>query len=178
MKNELKQTPKIKKKIDLSTYNFIEVNKMYKIYQVEENETLGDIANKIKINEQDLRRINGFNNNYEVSSGDLVIIPSNDNIMFENYMIQRGDTIYDIARKYDISAQDLLRLNGLNTDDYIYPGENLLIPKNDIRFYFTEDGDTLEKIANSLETNIVDLLNQNKNITLMPEQLIIIKKEK
>lgn len=150
---------------------------MYEIYKVEENETLDDIVNKIKISKQELMKINGFNNNYEVKSGDLIIIPSQDNMMFEKYTIQKNDTIYNIAREYDISMQNLLKINGLNTDDYIYPGETLRIPKNDMDYYFTEEDDTLDKIVNKLNTNIEEIFNQNRNIILIPEQLIVLKKK-
>ena len=150
---------------------------MYKIYQVGDNETLEDIANKLRVSEEEIRRLNGFNPNYQVSKDQYIIIPSMDNGLFENYIIQKDDTIYGIGQKFGISPKNLLKINGLNADDYIYPGETLLIPRNNIQFYITEEGDTLESVVGKLDTSIEDIMEYNQKMTLMPEQLNIIKKE-
>lgn len=46
------------------------------------------------------------------------------------YRVQRGDTIWAIARRYSVSPEDLLRWNDLRPDDVIRPGDavRVLLP--------------------------------------------------
>jgi membrane-bound lytic murein transglycosylase D len=47
------------------------------------------------------------------------------------YTIRKGDTLYEIARKFDgVSVDDLLKLNGLTKDSKIKPGEKLKIKQS------------------------------------------------
>ena len=78
-----------------------------------------------------------------------------------------------IAKKYGISLDELISLNGLDKEDYIYPGEILKIPKNNN--YITKEGDTIKDILKF--SNIEDLLNKNSEIYLVPNQIIFYTKE-
>lgn len=44
------------------------------------------------------------------------------------YIVQSGDTLWNIARRFHVSYQDLLRENNLTEDSSIHPGEKLVIP--------------------------------------------------
>jgi LysM repeat protein len=46
----------------------------------------------------------------------------------ESYTVQRGDTIYSIARSYGISPVLLAERNGLNRSFHVYAGKRLIIP--------------------------------------------------
>ena len=43
------------------------------------------------------------------------------------YRVAQGDTLWSIARRYNITVGDILSANGLRTNE-IYPGQNLTIP--------------------------------------------------
>ncbi|GAB4400849.1 MAG: hypothetical protein OHK0053_22880 [Microscillaceae bacterium] len=43
------------------------------------------------------------------------------------HMVALGETLNQIATQYSISVSDLLRWNGLSEEDYLYPGQKLLI---------------------------------------------------
>ena len=43
------------------------------------------------------------------------------------YKVQRGDTIYWIAKKHQLSVEELLRLNGMEKKQSIFPGQKLII---------------------------------------------------
>lgn len=45
------------------------------------------------------------------------------------YTVVEGDTIYSIAEKFGVTVEDLLAINGLTEDDFIHPGDVLLIPQ-------------------------------------------------
>lgn len=48
---------------------------------------------------------------------------------FLKYRVQEGDTIYDIAERFGVLAEDIVRLNSLNDPDQLLPGQELLIPR-------------------------------------------------
>lgn len=85
--------------------------------------------------------------------------------------------MYQIAKKYDVDVDKLLKLNGIDKDEYIYPNEEILVPRKDVNFYITKEGDTLASAAEILETNPAALLFQNETIYLLPDQLLVYKKE-
>ena len=44
------------------------------------------------------------------------------------YIVKRGDTIYSIARHYDIPPAELAERNGLSRNFHVYAGQRLIIP--------------------------------------------------
>ena len=99
--------------------------------------------------------------------------PSESNTYFEYYKIKSGDTIYGIARKYNINPDLLASLNGLNDTDYIYPDQIILIPKSGYSYYITKSGDTLDTVANIFNISVDSLLKQNEVIYLLDGQLLV-----
>ena len=43
------------------------------------------------------------------------------------YLVQPGDTLWDIAEEHGLSVEELVRLNNMNLDDPIYPGQKLRV---------------------------------------------------
>lgn len=150
---------------------------MYSIYQVMEGETLEDVANKVGITMDELISINGISNGM-VKPLDYVVIPNrnNENMYFKRYTISKGDTIYSIARRYGINPSDLLRLNGLNNEDTIYPGDVIFVPKDGVSFYVTGMDDTLMDVSRKMGATPNELSNMNSTIYLTNDQLLVYKK--
>ncbi len=46
----------------------------------------------------------------------------------KTYTVQRGDTLYGIARKHGLSVGELTELNGISPNKAIYPGDRLTVP--------------------------------------------------
>ena len=92
------------------------------------------------------------------------------------YEIQKGDTLYKISSMFNMNPKLVAELNGLKLDEYIYPGQTLLIPKKEVSYYITKDGDTLYTVANIFDVKESDIVSQNKTIYLLPEQMIYYKK--
>ena len=67
-------------------------------------------------------------------------------------------------------------MNGLNFDDYIYPNQQLLIPKNGYSYYITAEGDTLDEVIRVFNSNKEKFLNENQTIYLLANQLLVNKK--
>ena len=104
-----------------------------------------------------------------------------DNILqspyYNSYEIKKGDTLYQISKEYNVNTKLLAELNGLNLDDYIYPGQTILIPKKNVSYYITKDGDTLNELSGVFEKDLSDIVNQNETIYLLPGQMIYYKKD-
>ena len=107
-------------------------------------------------------------------TGDKYIV-NNDNNNFDYYKINKGDTLYKIAKDNNINPTLLAELNGINESDYIYPNQILLVPKAGSILYITGIWDTLSEVLEGLNVDIDTLISQNKKIYLQPEQLIVYK---
>ena len=103
------------------------------------------------------------------------MMPNDSGTYFEYYKIKSGDTLYAIAKKYNINPELLASLNGLNSNDYIYPDQMILIPKSSYSYYITKSGDTLDNVANIFNISVDDMLKQNEVIYLLDGQLLVKK---
>ena len=147
---------------------------MYTIYQVQSGDTLENIAKKLGVGMDVLMQLNGLNSQ-TVMPGMYLVVPQT-NTVFSKYIVKKGDNIYEIARKYNMNPKQLLKLNGLNANDIIYPNQEILIPNSNVKIYITGEGDTLNKVIKELGTTANTIQNQNETIYLLPDQLISIKK--
>lgn len=154
---------------------------MYQIYKVEESDTLENIARKFGTSVEKLREINGLG---EIYTGGYILVPgsqiSNQMInpnsdLYTVYTVKQGDNVYAIAREHGVPYETLLRINGLNKDDYIYPNQQLLIPKASSGVYVTKETDTIESLYNTYKNNWNSFLEQNKTIYVVPDQMITYK---
>ncbi len=98
-----------------------------------------------------------------------------DEIYYEYYTIKRGDNLYQIAKNYNVNPSLLAALNGLDLNEFIYPNQVIMVPKNEFSYYITKDGDTLALVANIFETTENELLKNNSTIYLREGQLIVNK---
>lgn len=105
-----------------------------------------------------------------------ITTPKNKEQYFEYYTIEKGDTLYQIALRYNINPELLASMNGLNLADYIYPNQEILIPKSGYSYYITAEGDTLNTVADRFKTNTSKLLQNNDTIYLMEGQILVNRK--
>lgn len=150
---------------------------MYEIYQIKNVNTLDEISEELNISISELIDINGLEKINNLKDGDYIIIPRRKNDNFITYIIQNGDTIYSLANKYNLNYEQLLNLNGLDKEEYIYPGEKIMVPNSNVLFWITNDNETLNDVAEKLDTTINEIMNYNSKIYLKPEQLFVIKKK-
>ena len=147
---------------------------MYNKYLIKEGERIDYLANKFNTTIDKLMEINNIYDYRLFKAGREINVPS-DNDYFTTYTVNSGDSLYQIARRYNINPTLLAALNGLNMDDYIYPNQKIIIPKSGYSFYITKEGDTLELVGKKFNRNLKDLLELNKTIYLLPGQLMINK---
>lgn len=95
------------------------------------------------------------------------------------YIVEKGDTLYNIAKKYNITYKELMNINNL-TSTLINIGKQLIVPSmnnNPIRYY-VEKNDTMDSICHKFKIDINTLMQQNNLNTkdLIEGQLLVIKK--
>lgn len=79
------------------------------------------------------------------------------------YVVKKGDTLYKIANKYNLSVDELKKLNNLSSDN-LNIGQKLIVsaetnlPSN---IYIVEKGDTLYSIASAYGISVQELKELN-----------------
>lgn len=149
---------------------------MYEIYDIKDGDTLESIAYMYDITVQDIKDINGDVSNFR--AGGNIIVPKKRNAYFDTYSIKKGDSLYAISKEYGLSPSLLAGLNGLNLNDYIYPGDSIMVPKGGVSVYITAQGDTIDSVIRGMNANRDVFLKENDRIYLYPGQLIVYKEEK
>lgn len=103
--------------------------------------------------------------------------------------IQRGDTLTELAIKYNTTVARLVELNNIANPNLIYTGESLIVPSGETQqdsdqnstsgqtIYIVQRGDTLSQIAASFGTTVraiaVENNIQNINLIYVGQRLII-----
>lgn len=144
---------------------------MYQVYRIVDGDTLESIANRIDITGEEIMRLNGMNES-DFVSGNFIVLPK-DNDMYFVYTVKSGDSLYSLAKSYNQDLGVLYAINGLDDGDYIYPNQEILIPKSDVSIYFTRDGDTFDSVSRDYNVSDIDL----SKLYLMPGQLIMYKRD-
>lgn len=148
---------------------------MYDKYLIQQGDSLTTIAKKFHTKENIILELNNIPFPDMLRAGKEIIVPINKEQYFEYYTIKKGDTLYEIARQYNINPELLALLNGLNSQDYIYPNQEILIPKSNYSYYVTKEGDTLDIVAQKFNQRPLELLNTNDTIYLQSGQLLVKK---
>ena len=145
------------------------------IYVVEKDDTIESIGRKYNIPVIEIIKANNLVAPYLLVEGQSLTIPTGLYNIFNYYTVKKGDTLYELANANNTSVDILTSINGLDKDDYIYVGQTLLIPKEDISLYITKTGDTIEDVSLFFNAVTTDVIYSNNNIYLLPGQLIIYK---
>ena len=149
---------------------------MFDKYRIKPNDSLKTIAEKFNTKPEILMDINNIYFPEELRVGMDIVVPKNKEQYFNYYTIEAGDSLYKIKQKYNINPTLLASLNGLNMNDYIYPNQEILIPKSGYSYYITAEGDTLDTVADTFKISKLDLLNQNETIYLLKDQVLVTKR--
>lgn len=180
------------KKANNLTSNILSTGQLLKIpsallpestYTVKKGDSLYSIANKYNTTIDELKRINNLTSN-TLSIGQVLKLPSDkaSNVEKEentiSYTVQKGDSLYSIARKYSTTIDKIKDLNNLTTN-LLSIGQVLLIPTdtNLETTYTVQKGDSLYSIAKKYDTT-VDRLKQLNNLTsnlLSVGQILIVR---
>ena len=104
----------------------------------------------------------------------------NTNLANNIYIVQKGDSLYSIAKRFNVGLSELKEINNL-TSNLISVGQELTIPgvapsdQTNIT-YIVQKGDTLYSIANAYNISLDELVDLNDliNSDIYPGQELII----
>ena len=180
------------KKANNLTSNILSTGQLLKIpsallpestYIVKKGDSLYSIANKYNTTIDELKRINNLTSNI-LSIGQVLKLPSDKVSDIEkeentiSYTVQKGDSLYSIARKYSTTIDKIKDLNNLTTN-LLSIGQVLLIPTdtNLETTYTVQKGDSLYSIAKKYDTTVDRLkqLNNLKSNLLSIGQILIVR---
>lgn len=149
-------------------------------YTVERGDSLYSIANRFGTTVDTLKKLNNLTNNL-LSIGQILKLPTTEDISTteESYIVQSGDTLYSIARKFNTNVNELIRLNNLS-DIALRVGQILKLPsttETTQTIYTVKRGDSLYSIAKTFNTTVDEIkrLNNLTNNLLNIGQILIIK---
>lgn len=148
-------------------------------YKVQPGDSLYKIAKKYNITVSELKKINNLSND-TLSIGQIIILPSitaEENKEHILYTVQKGDTLYQIAKKYNVPENEIKSLNDLN-GTLLSIGQIIKIPitNQEYQIYTVAKGDTLYQIAkkyNITINEIKSLNNLNTNTLSIGQKLKI-----
>lgn len=151
---------------------FIEVIFINQTYTVKPGDTLYGISNQFGVSVTELAELNGIKGSI-LNVGHILKIPTksgtNPNNMFI-YTVEKGDTLYSIARKYNTTAQAIKDLNYFTTDnlsigqiiripEMFTKPEDMIMPK--YINYTVQKGDNLYSIASKYNVSLETIKKDN-----------------
>lgn len=171
IENKNKETNYNKKQLDNVEY-----------HEVQKGETLFAISRKYSKSVEQLKELNGLKD-YNLSVGQKLIInenfkekePDTENTNFY-HEVKKGETLYSIALLYNMSVDELKKLNNIS-DNALSVGDKLLVSKaekvetkkaekvttNSV-YHTVEKGDTLYSISRKYDVSVDDIKKLN-NLT-------------
>jgi membrane-bound lytic murein transglycosylase D len=113
-----------------------------KIHRIARGDSLSTIAHRYKTSVSKLMALNGLRS-HKIRAGKTLILPGSAEPSLSaaqvaatrarlkgetiEYVIQHGDSLWSIARRFNVSTQQLAVWNDISANDYLQPGQTLKI---------------------------------------------------
>jgi len=109
------------------------------IHIVGSGETIYSISKFYSVSADELMKVNNINDPSKLNVGRRLIIPTTEasglpisgpalSQTLVNYLVERGDTLYSIARKFKITLPKLLEINGFSENHVLKAGDIIKVP--------------------------------------------------
>lgn len=171
-------------KLKAQGYKFVTVSELLKLpsapvsgtkYTVKAGDTLYSIAKKYNITVSSLAKANSITNYNLIRVGQVLTIPGKTiapPATSVKYTVKAGDTLYSIAKKYNITVAPLAKANNITNYNLIRVGQVLTIPGKTTAPPATsvkhkvKAGDTLYSIARTYKTTVAKIAATNKIVNV------------
>ena len=144
----------------------------YIIYTVKSGDSIYQIAKNYNVTINEIKEFNKLNSNL-LNIGQQLIIPIEQKIVqtqYNTYVVKTGDSLYSVAKKYNISVDELKNINNLQSN-LLSVGQQLLVPvqtqiieDTEIENYDTyvvKKGDNLYTISKQYGVSVDEVMNYN-----------------
>ena len=151
-------------------------------YTVKSGDNLYSIARKYGVSVSEIVKLNNLPSN-NLSIGQELLIPISLDSSEQSsgsgnvYVVQKGDSLYSIARKYGVSVSSITSLNNL-VGTNLSVGQSLIIPSSSAsgNTYVVQRGDSLYSIARRFNVSVDSIKSKNNlksNLLSVGQKLII-----
>jgi membrane-bound lytic murein transglycosylase D len=114
-------------------------------HKVRKGQTLSHLSHRYGVPISAIMELNALTNRHRLNIGQRLIIPANKGAVVQKtssssspersnrttstgtYTVRRGDTLGKLAAKFDMTTDEIRRLNGLKNPHRIYPGQKLRV---------------------------------------------------
>ena len=172
----------------------------YVYHRVRSGETLSTIARRYRTSVARIKRANNLRSSHFIRAGKRLKIPGK-GVTYASqpkkpqsppgqipayHVVRRGDSLWNIARKYGTTTQDIQKLNGL-TGTHLYQGQRLKLAAapaapnqvvDGMKTYQVKSGDSPFKIAHIHQMPLDRFLNINRlssRSTIFPGQKVYVE---
>jgi murein DD-endopeptidase MepM/ murein hydrolase activator NlpD len=170
-------------------------------YKVARGDTVGLIAQRLKVSQAEIIALNGLKKPYALRFGERIKVPGSAVASGQDeadaapaivistqsyaalpknvqggkgtYRVVRGDTVASVARRLGMDRDELIQMNGLKRPYALTRGKVLKVPAPLV--YEVQRGDTYSDIANRFDVSLSDLTKLNRTTSskgLRPGQKI------
>lgn len=97
--------------------------------------------------------------------------------LWQEYLVVDGDTLSAVASKFNLSTDSIAVSNGMDEEEVLSIGQELLIPSADGVVHQTSGGDSLWYLASLYQVSLESILEANSEVnpdTLAPETKLFI----
>ncbi len=101
-------------------------------HEVVKGETLYSISRKHGISVSELCSVNNMTEKDTLKVGQKLTIPEKTIVKTTLYTVAKGDTFYSIARRHEISVDELLKINNLSTNNTLKIGQKIKVPVKEV----------------------------------------------
>ena len=172
----------------------------YVYHRVRSGETLSTIARRYRTSVARIKRANNLRSSHFIRAGKRLKIPGKGTTYASQpkqpqsppshipayHVVRRGDSLWNIARKYGTTTQDIQKLNGL-TGTHLYQGQKLKLAAapsppsqgvDGMKTYQVQSGDSPFKIAQIHQMPLDRFLKINRlssRSTIFPGQKVYVE---
>ncbi len=161
-------------------------------------DTLFKLSKQYEVPLKELMHKNKFNDANKILEGEVIIIPfkknNNQKEVFTHKVI-KGDTLYKIAKNYNVNLKDIITLNNLDNISYLKPDQIIVLPKGAIYkktieqrkiklaskkviYHQTSKGETLSDIAQIHGIKPEAIVTLNNQTKIIPNTKLKIREKK
>lgn len=153
-------------------------------HHVRRGEVLSGIARRYGTNVAAIQKVNNLNGTL-IRTGQYLLIPIGGEVSappadaVTRYTVVRGDSLWRIARRFDVSVAQLRAWNGLASGSVLRPGQPLAVHGRETTdgYYRVRAGDSLWSIATRFSIAVEDLKSWNDIVdtTIRPGQRLLVR---
>ena len=156
-------------------------------HYVSKGENLWILAKKYRTKIDIIKQVNQLESD-SLAINQILLIPvgqasSNILIPFEAHVVSEGDTLWSLARKFEVSEKKIMDINNLESSSILKIGQVLNIGNKNIYrnieskqrtiLYSVKQGDNLSKISKLFNVSVETIRQDNDNLDIIrPGQIL------